>query len=50
MFKKKFKIGSHNLLSSKDKKQLKKSLLNLFEPTCIEELFALKTQFNLIKV
>ena len=39
MFKKKFKIGSHNLLSSKDKKSLKKNLTDLFNKECVDELF-----------
>ena len=39
MFKKKFKVGSHSLLSGKDKKQLKKDLEKQFDPKSVEHFF-----------
>ena len=39
MFKKKFKVGSHSLLSRKDKKQLRKDSEKYFDQTSVDHFF-----------
>jgi hypothetical protein len=50
MFKKKFKVSSHSLISGKDKKKLKSDLEKFFDKDSIEHLFSNSTDIYADKI
>lgn len=50
MFKKPIKVGSHNPVSSKNRKKLKKSLSKCFPTDAIDQLFIRSQELSLTKL